>query len=58
MLKNSIDENTKLFTDYVTDNICDGKRASAKPVYCEKFKKSINIVNIINFVENIIKLTN
>jgi hypothetical protein len=39
-LENSIKEETKIFTDYETDNICDdifymldGKRSSSKPIY-------------------------
>lgn len=46
-LENSIDENTKLFTDVVTENVCDdifymldGKRTSTKPIYDKKHKKN------------------
>ena len=62
-LENSIDEDTKLFTDHITDNICDnvfyildGKRSSSKPIYDERYKKEINNDNFINFIEFIFNL--
>lgn len=60
-LEDCIDIDTKLFTDYVSENICDGvfymldgKRSSARPIYNEKFKKEINFQNFQNFFETII----
>jgi hypothetical protein len=57
-LENSIDEDTKIFTDHLTDYICndvfyilDGKRSSAKPIYDEKYKKIINHDNFVRFIE-------
>lgn len=62
-LENSIDEDTKDFTDYITDNICDniyymldGKRSSSKPIYDIKYKKVINRDNFIKFINNIYML--
>jgi len=56
-LENSIDENTRLFTDIVTDNSCDdifymldGKRTSTKPVYDKKYKKPINKEKLLHFI--------
>lgn len=64
-LENSIDEDTIIFTDYINDNICnnifymlDGKRSSIKPIYNSKFKKSINLKNLNNFIEVIYRLCN
>jgi len=62
-LENSIDENTKIFTDVITDNVCDdifymldGKRASAKPVYDKKYKKPISKEKLAYFVRSMHKL--
>ena len=62
-LENSIDENTKVFTDVVTDNVCDdifymldGKRSSAKPVYDKLHKKPINKNNLTYFIKSLQKL--
>jgi hypothetical protein len=59
-LENSIDENTKLFTDVVTDYVCndifyilDEKRSSAKPIYNTKYKKSINKDKLLYFMKTI-----
>ena len=64
-LENSIDEDTIIFTDYINDNICDnifymldGKRSSINPIYNSKFKKSINLNNLNNFIEVIYSLCN
>ena len=57
-LENSIDEDTKIFTDHLNDHICndvfyilDGKRSSAKPIYDEKYKKMINHDNFVRFID-------
>jgi len=62
-LEDSIKEETKIFTDYETDNVCDGifymldgKRSSAKPVYDAKFKKAINTVNLFAFIDFVCEL--
>jgi hypothetical protein len=62
-LENAIDENTKLFTDFMNDYICDnifymlpGKRTFSKPVYDIKHKKSINKKELTKFVEFIFTL--
>ena len=62
-LENSIDENTKIFTDVITDNVCDdifymldGKRASAKPVYDKKYKKPISKEKLAYFVRSLHQL--
>jgi hypothetical protein len=62
-LENSIKEETKLFTDYDTEYICDnvfylldGKRSSAKPVYETKHKKPINKDALTGFVDFIFAL--
>ena len=64
-LENSIDEDTKLFTDHTTDNICgnvfyilDGKRVSTKPIYDAKFKKLINTNNLYEFIDFVYNLQN
>jgi hypothetical protein len=58
-LENSIDENTKLFTDVVTENVCDdifymldGKRTSTKPIYDKKHKKIINKEKLTYFIQS------
>jgi hypothetical protein len=62
-LENSIKEETKLFTDYETDNICDdifyildGKRSSKKSIYDKNHKKNINRKKLTYFVESLQKL--
>jgi len=62
-LEDSIKEETKLFTDYETDNVCDdifymldGKRTSTKPVYDKKHKKNINKEKLIYFIKSLQKL--
>ena len=60
-LENSIDEDTRIFTDYVTDNSCkgifymlDGKRSSSKPIYNQHFRKQINKDKLIAFIDFIL----
>jgi hypothetical protein len=62
-LENSIDENTKLFTDVVTENVCDdifymldGKRTSTKPIYDKKHKKMINREKLTYFIQSMYTL--
>jgi hypothetical protein len=62
-LENSIDENTKLFTDVVTENVCDdifymldGKRTSTKPIYDKKHKKIINKEKLTYFIQSMYTL--
>lgn len=62
-LENSIDENTKVFTDVITEYVCDdifyildGKRISNKPVYNKKYKKPINKEKLIYFIISMKKL--
>lgn len=59
-LENNIDENTKIFTDVITDNICDdifylldGKRTSSKPIYDKKFQKPINEGKLAYFINSL-----
>ena len=59
-LENSIDENTKIFTDVDNDYACDdifymldGKRTSSKPVYDKKYKKSINKDKLTYFIKTL-----
>jgi hypothetical protein len=59
-LEDSIKEETKLFTDYEKDNVCDdifymldGKRASNKPIYDKKHKKNINKEKFIYFIKTL-----
>ncbi len=59
-LEDSIKEETKQFTDYETDYICndiffllDGKRSSSKPIYDEKYKKPINKEKFARFVNTL-----
>jgi len=59
-LENSIDENTKIFTDVDNDYACDdifymldGKRTSNKPVYDKKFKKPINKDKLTYFIKSL-----
>jgi hypothetical protein len=62
-LEDSIKEETKFFTDYETDNVCDdifcmldGKRTSTKPIYDKKYKKQINEAKLIYFIESLEKI--
>ena len=62
-LENSMKEETKLFIDYETDNICDdifymldGKRTSMKPIYDRKHRKEINKERMIYFIKTIYTL--
>lgn len=62
-LENSIDEDTKIFTDHVTENVCDhvfclldGKRMSSKPVYDNNFRKPINILKMNEFIDYMFQL--
>lgn len=62
-LEDSIKEDTKIFTDYETDNVCDrifymldGKRSSTKPIYDSKFRKPININNLSGFIDFVCEL--
>lgn len=62
-LEDSIKEETKIFTDYETDNVCDcvfymldGKRASNKPIYDKKFQKPINKEKLTYFIRSMYKL--
>jgi len=59
-LENSIDENSKIFTDVITDFVCDdifylldGKRSSAKPVYNKKHTKQINKEKLTHFITSL-----
>jgi hypothetical protein len=59
-LENSIDEKTKIFTDVITDNICDDifyifdtKRSSSKPLYNKKYKKPINKEKLIYLITSL-----
>jgi hypothetical protein len=62
-LENGINEEHRLFTDFVNDNICDeifyildGKRNSSKPVYNKKYKKEVNNEKMFRFVKEIASL--
>lgn len=62
-LENAIGENTKLFTDFINENICDnifylldGKRISSKPIYDIKYKKKINKNELTKFIDFIFVL--
>jgi hypothetical protein len=57
-LENAIAEDTKIFTDYINEYICDeifyildGKRTSSKPVYDMKHKKTINKNVLTKFID-------
>ena len=59
-LENSIDTNTKAFTDEITDHICDdifyvldGKRVCTKPVYDKEHKKEINKDKLEYFIKSL-----
>jgi hypothetical protein len=62
-LEDSLSEDTKIFTDHVTDYVCDdvfyildGKRSSSKPIYEEKYRKPINQQKLKKFIEFIYNL--
>ena len=62
-LEDSIKKETKIFTDYIFDNICDdifymldGKRTSNKPIYDKKHKKKINKEKLTYFIKSLQKL--
>lgn len=62
-LEDNMDKDTKIFIDYVKDNICDdifymmdGKRSSVKPIYDTKFRKTINETNLLRFIDMIYNL--
>tara|TARA_B100001094_G_C17996003_1_gene702688 strand:- start:198 stop:878 length:681 start_codon:yes stop_codon:yes gene_type:complete len=62
-LEDCIKEETKVFTDYEHDNICDdifymldGKRISNKPIYDKKHKKKINKEKLTYFIKSLQKL--
>lgn len=64
-LENAIGEDTKLFTDFINEYICDnifylldGKRTSSKPVYDIKHKKPINKKELTKFINFIFILGN
>jgi hypothetical protein len=64
-MENSIDEDTKEFTDAITDNVCDGifcmldgKRSSSKPIYNKKFFKSHNYTGLKKFIDYIYTFCN
>lgn len=57
-LENSIAEDTKIFIDFINENICDeifylldGKRTSSKPIYDVKHKKTINKNVLTKFID-------
>jgi hypothetical protein len=59
-LEDSIDNNTKIFTDVVTDYVCDdifymldGKRTSTKPIYDKKYRKPINKNKLTYFIQSL-----
>lgn len=62
-LEDSLDEDTKVFTDHVNDNVCDdifimleGKRSSAKPIYDQKYKKTVIKENLAKYIDCIYRL--
>ena len=64
-LENAINEDTKLFTDFINEYVCDnifyildGKRTSSKPVYNIKHKKPINKKELAKFIDFIFILGN
>ena len=59
-LENSIDKQTKDFTDADTNSVCDnvfymmdGKRSSTKPIYNKKYKKTVNRESLLCFIESL-----
>ena len=63
-LEDSMEMNSKIFTDHVNNNICDnyfyildGKRSSSKPIYDSRFRKEINKTSLKGFIDFIYKLT-
>ena len=64
-LEDSINEETKLFRDIMSDHVCDdvfymleGKRTSNKPIYERENKKNINKEKLTYFVTTLKKLLN
>jgi hypothetical protein len=62
-LEDSMKDETKLFINYETDNICDdifymldGKRCSSKPIYEKKYKKPINKEKLSYFIKSLKKI--
>lgn len=62
-LEDSINQDTKIFTDVLTDNACDkvfyvldGKRSSNKPVYDKRYFKTPNDDKIMKFIDYIFEL--
>ncbi len=62
-LEDSIDVDTKVFTDVITDYVCDdifymldGKRTSTKPIYDKKHRKEINREKVDYFIDRLCKL--
>jgi len=62
-LENSVDESSKLFTDVITDHVCDeifyvldGKRSSSKPIYDSRYKKQINETKLKEFINSMVEL--
>jgi len=61
--EDSMDNDTKIFTDHMNKDICDGyfcildgKRSSSKPVYDTHFKKEINRERVSQFINFIYSL--
>ena len=62
-LEDAIDEQTKNFTDFVKNHICDdvfymldGKRTSSKPIYNKEYRKEPiedKMMNFISFIYNL-----
>lgn len=57
-LEDSLDEDTRVFTDYINDNVCDdifvmldGKRSSSKPIYDKKYAKTIITKNLDKYID-------
>ena len=62
-MEESINTESKIFTDLVNENICDysfimldGKRSSSKSIYDPRFKKDINKTSIASFIDFIYNL--
>lgn len=57
-LEDSLDEDTRIFTNHINDNVCDdvfimldGKRSSSKPIYDQKYKKEIVSKNLDKYID-------
>jgi hypothetical protein len=62
-LEDGMDNDTKIFIDYIRENACDGvfymmdgKRSSGKPVYDTKYRKKINETNMGKFIDTILDI--